>query len=189
MAFFCQTKINFAKPRPFSTSKMELFVTIVDSWKLLISVVNSLDPPLLTYDFQRTEKDSSNVASLLVYVDGGRPFCSFLIQTQNVIKISMKLFRNFSMPEKDLKMLLNISRNVNLAARLSWGQPSILMQEFYEVCLQKLWTPMPKCDFNTIKLLSIFIEIILRHRCSPVNLLYIFRTPFPKNTSGRLLLY
>ena len=24
------------------------------------------------------------------------------------------------------------------------------------------------------------------HGCSPVNLLYIFRTPFPKNTSGRL---
>ena len=24
--------------------------------------------------------------------------------------------------------------------------------------------------------------------CSPVNLLYIFRTPFPKNTSGGLLL-
>ena len=25
--------------------------------------------------------------------------------------------------------------------------------------------------------------------CSPVNLLHIFRTPFLKNTSGRLLLY
>ena len=34
-----------------------------------------------------------------------------------------------------------------------------------------------------------FIEIILRHECSPVNLLRIFRTPFPRNTSGRLLLY
>ena len=34
-----------------------------------------------------------------------------------------------------------------------------------------------------------FIEIILRHGCSPVNLLRIFRTPFPRNTSGRLLLY
>ena len=34
-----------------------------------------------------------------------------------------------------------------------------------------------------------FIEIALRHGCSPVNLLYIFRTPFPKNTSeGKLLL-
>ena len=35
---------------------------------------------------------------------------------------------------------------------------------------------------------SNFIEFKLRHRCSPVNLLRIFRTPFPKNTSGRLLL-
>ena len=35
---------------------------------------------------------------------------------------------------------------------------------------------------------SNFIEISLRHGCSPVNLLHIFRTPFPKNTSGRLLL-
>ena len=75
---------------------------------------------------------------------------------------------------------------------------------------------MPKCDFNkvevflgkgglkicskftgehpcrsviSIKLLCNFIEITLRHGCSPVNLLHIFRTPFPKNTSGRLLLY
>ena len=33
-----------------------------------------------------------------------------------------------------------------------------------------------------------FIEIELRHGCSPVNLLHIFRTPFPRNTSGWLLL-
>ena len=33
-----------------------------------------------------------------------------------------------------------------------------------------------------------FIEITLRHRCSSVNLLHIFRTSFPRNTSGRLLL-
>ena len=33
-----------------------------------------------------------------------------------------------------------------------------------------------------------FIEIVLRHGCSPVNLQHIFRTPFPKNTSGGLLL-
>ena len=35
-----------------------------------------------------------------------------------------------------------------------------------------------------IKLQSNFIEIALRHGCSHVNLLHIFRTPFPKNTSG-----
>ena len=39
------------------------------------------------------------------------------------------------------------------------------------------------------KLLCNFIKIALRHGCSRVNLLHIFRTPFPKNTSGRLLVY
>ena len=33
-----------------------------------------------------------------------------------------------------------------------------------------------------------FIKITLRHGCSPVNLLHIFWTTFPKNTFGRLLL-
>ena len=32
--------------------------------------------------------------------------------------------------------------------------------------------------------ISIKLQIILRHGCSAVNLLHIFRTPFPKNTSG-----
>ena len=40
----------------------------------------------------------------------------------------------------------------------------------------------------SIKLLYTFIEIALRHGSSPVNLLHIFRTPFPKNTSYGLLL-
>ena len=47
---------------------------------------------------------------------------------------------------------------------------------------------MPKCDFNKVALLCYFIEIALRHGCSPVNLLRIFKTPFLKNTSGRPLL-
>ena len=44
-------------------------------------------------------------------------------------------------------------------------------------------------NFHSItnqKLLCKFIEITLRHGCSPVNLLHISRTPFPKKTSGRL---
>ena len=45
---------------------------------------------------------------------------------------------------------------------------------------------MHKCHFNKVELQ--FIEITLWHGCSPVNLLLIFRTPFPKNTSGQLLL-
>ena len=43
---------------------------------------------------------------------------------------------------------------------------------------------MPKCDLNKVaKQLS-----ELRHECYSVNLLHIFRTPFPRNISGWLLL-
>ena len=45
---------------------------------------------------------------------------------------------------------------------------------------------MPNCNFN--KVACSFIETALRHERSPVNLLHIFRTPFPKNTSGWLRL-
>ena len=40
----------------------------------------------------------------------------------------------------------------------------------------------------SVKLLCNFTQITLWHGCSPVNLLYIWRTPFSKNTSRRLLL-
>ena len=46
-------------------------------------------------------------------------------------------------------------------------------------------TPASKIDFN--KVASNFIETALRHGCSPVNLLHIFRTAFIKNTSGVIL--
>ena len=36
----------------------------------------------------------------------------------------------------------------------------------------------------SIKLLCSFIEIAIWHGCSPVNSRQIFRTSFPKNTSG-----
>ena len=45
---------------------------------------------------------------------------------------------------------------------------------------------MPKSDFNKVAL-----QLYWNHTSawvSPVNLLYIFRTRFPKNTSGQLLL-
>ena len=40
---------------------------------------------------------------------------------------------------------------------------------------------MPKCDFNKV-------AKQLRHGCSPVNLLHIFKTLFSKNTAQWLLL-
>ena len=45
---------------------------------------------------------------------------------------------------------------------------------------------MPKCDFSKAALQLYWNR--LWHGCSPVNLLHIFRSPFPKNISGWLLL-
>ena len=42
---------------------------------------------------------------------------------------------------------------------------------------------MPKCDFNKVAMQNNFVEMVLWHGCSTVNLLDLFRTPFPKNTS------
>ena len=58
-------------------------------------------------------------------------------------------------------------------------EPCHLVKNYLNSCNQRL----------VLKLQSNFIEITLQHGCSPVNLLYIFRTPFSKNTSGWLLLY
>ena len=46
----------------------------------------------------------------------------------------------------------------------------------------------PYRSANSIKLQSNFIEIALWHGCSPVNLLHIFRLPFPKSIFGEMFL-
>ena len=56
-----------------------------------------------------------------------------------------------------------------------------------EIC-SKFTGEQPCRSVISIKLLCNFIEIALRHGCSPVNLLHIFRTAFPRNASGWLLL-
>ena len=63
-----------------------------------------------------------------------------------------------------------------------------LGKDVLEICRRFTWEDTCR-DVISIKWLCNFIEIALRHGCSPVNLRYIFRTPFPKNTSGRLLLW
>ena len=56
-----------------------------------------------------------------------------------------------------------------------------------EIC-SKFTEEHPCRSATSIKLLCNFTEITLWHTYSPVNLLYIFRRSFPKNTSGWLLL-
>ena len=78
MIFFAKQKLILPNLGPLQISKMKIFLTIVDRWNLLISIASGLDPPLLTNDFQRTEEDCSDVASLAVYADGGRHLSVFI---------------------------------------------------------------------------------------------------------------
>ena len=55
-----------------------------------------------------------------------------------------------------------------------------------KICRKFIGEPCP--SVISIKLLCNFIEIALWHGCSPVNLLHILRTLFPRNSSGWLLL-
>ena len=64
----------------------------------------------------------------------------------------------------------------------------VLKKSVLKIC-SKFTGEHPYQSVISIKLLFNFIEIALRHRCSPVNLLHIFKTPFSRNTFGWLLLY
>ena len=58
----------------------------------------------------------------------------------------------------------------------------VLLEKGFLKIYSKFTGEYPRRIVILIKLLA------LRHGCFPVNLLHIFRTPIPKNTSGRLLL-
>ena len=73
----------------------------------------------------------------------------------------------------------------------SFSQAGILVvflrKGVMKIC-RKFTGEHPCRNVISIKLLSNFIEIALQYGCPAVNLLYIFRAPFPKNTPGWLLL-
>ena len=67
--------------------------------------------------------------------------------------------------------------------------PEVFLLEGVLKLCSKFTGEHPCRSVISINLQSNFIEIILRHGCSLVNLLHIFRTTFTKNTSERLLLF
>ena len=62
-----------------------------------------------------------------------------------------------------------------------------VLKDILKIC-SKFTGGHPFKSVISIKLQSNFIEITLQHVCSPINLLHIFRTPFPWNTPVQLLL-
>ena len=68
------------------------------------------------------------------------------------------------------------------------SHPKVLLGKGVLKICSKFTGEHPCQNAISIKLQNNFIEIALWHGCSPVNLLYIFRTPFLKTTSEWLLL-
>ena len=94
-----------------------------------------------------------------------------------------------------LKALVNLYKSVSSTWKyaLKWKRYNINHPEMFlgegalKICI-KFTGEHPCRSVISIKLKSNFIEITLRHGCSPVTLLHIFRTTFPKNISGGVLL-
>ena len=82
----------------------------------------------------------------------------------------------------------NFHREVGLPSECRCSPPEVFLgKRVLKICSK--FTGEHSCrSAISIKLQSNFIEIALRHGCSLVNLLHIFRTPFLKTTSGGLLL-
>ena len=68
------------------------------------------------------------------------------------------------------------------------SRPGVLLRKRVPKICSKFTGKHPCGGAISIKLRSNFIEIALWHGRSPVNLLHIFRTSFPRNTSGWLCL-
>ena len=68
------------------------------------------------------------------------------------------------------------------------SQPEVFLKKGVPKICIKFTGEHPCQSVISIKLQSRFFEIALPHECSPLNLLRIFRTLFPRNTSEWLLL-
>ena len=78
--------------------------------------------------------------------------------------------------------------SVASVARVRSSHPEVFLGKGVPKICSKFKGEHPCRSTISIKLQSNFIEIALRHGCSPVNLLHIFRISFLKNTPEWMLL-
>ena len=86
--------------------------------------------------------------------------------------------------------ILRLKININICDNVSRSSPPdvFLGKGVLKIC-NKCTGEHPSQSEISIKLIYNFIEVALRHGCTRVNLLHIFRTPFYKNTYGGLPLF
>ena len=123
---------------------------------------------------------------------------TFTIEPQSVLFKENKRCQKFPKTEKNFKsilvtlmerklhlmfvIILHASNTLRMSTFRSTHPEVFLGKGVLKIC-RKYTREHPCRSVISIKLLK-----QIRHGCSPVNLLHIFRTPFPKNASGRLLL-
>ena len=90
--------------------------------------------------------------------------------------------------KKKALSVIEVSYVVTKAAIFRSSPPGVFLGKGVLRILCKFTGEHPCRIVISIKLLCNIIEIALRHGCSLVNLLHIFRTPFLKNTYGGLFL-
>ena len=112
-------------------------------------------------------------------------FCEFSKNTS----FTEHLWATISEPVIDVRygpIFVNLYSATNTTLRSS--PPWVFLGKGVLKICSKFTGEYPCRSVISIKLQSFFIEIILLHGFSPANLLHIFKKPFPKNTSGGLLL-
>ena len=88
---------------------------------------------------------------------------------------------------KDAEYTSNFWRDLFKPNFYRSGRTEVLLGKGVLKICSKFTVEQPCRKVVSIKLQNSFIEITLWHGCSSVNLVHIFRTPFLKNTFGRLL--
>ena len=124
--------------------------------------------------------------------------CNVCCKTTKHVLIGLKLKLyvwtwNYGLETEDFKPLLSWSQQIIVFIPMLFLYliPTMFRSNHPEVFLEKgVWKYAANLHENTRAEVWFqnFIEITLRHGCSPVNLLHIFRTHFSRNTSGWLLL-
>ena len=112
-----------------------------------------------------------------------KPYCNIILQVSQITQT----FLTHILPIKNMegKKLLK-KKNISIYRS---SHPEVFLAKKV-LKIRSKFTGEHQCrSAISIKLLCNFIKTTLRHGCFPVNLLHIFRTPFTKNTSERLLLH
>ena len=97
--------------------------------------------------------------------------------------MNLNFGKNFNHTENHPRPIIQTFRLTQKSYNRSRHPEMFLRKDVLKIC-----SKLTREHQSMSKLLCNFIEIALRHGCSPLNLLHIFRIPFPKNTAVWLLL-